>query len=101
MIVHGGVREPEDLGSQTEVLEYYAHQFDGITIQVERPEHDLIGVTAEGRDALPVEDPVYADLQLFLARQALGSHELEGPADDIPPLVYLFGNSGKYMNVLH
>ena len=75
--------------------------FDGIAIQVERPEHDLIGVTAEGRDALPVEDPVYADLQLFLARQPLGSHELEGPADDIPPLVYLFGNSGKYMNVLH
>jgi hypothetical protein len=38
-------------------------------------------VIAEGRDAFAVEDPVHADLQLFLARQALGSHELEGSAD--------------------
>jgi hypothetical protein len=101
MIVHGGIRQAQDLGSQTQVFEDYAHQFDGIAIQVHRSEHDLIGVIAEGRDALAVEDPVHADLQLFLARQALGSHELEGSADDIPPLVYLFGFSGNCMNVLH
>ena len=53
---------------------------------------------AEGRNALTVEDPLYADLQLFLAREPLWGNELQAFAGDIPPLLYLFDDSAKDVN---
>jgi hypothetical protein len=57
-------------------------------------------VIAEGWDALAVEDTVHAKFQLFLMGKALGGNELEDFAGDIPPLVHLFGESGRGMSVL-
>jgi len=56
-------------------------------------------VITERRHSFAVEDAVYADFQLFLARKALSSNELKSFAGNIPPLVYLFGKSSWAMNV--
>jgi hypothetical protein len=55
-------------------------------------------VVTEGGDSFAVEDVVYTDFQLFLARQALGGNELKAFARDTSPLVYLFGHPGRDMS---
>jgi len=76
MVVHRGIRESQNFGCQAQVLENDTHQLDRVAIRIERPEHHFIGVIAERRNSLAVEDAVYADFQLFFARKALGGNEL-------------------------
>jgi hypothetical protein len=75
MVVHGGIRESQNLGRQAQVLENDTHQLDRTAIQIECSKHDFVGVIAEGRNALGMENALNADLQLFFTRKALGGSE--------------------------
>jgi hypothetical protein len=55
-------------------------------------------VIAEWRHSFAVEDPVYADVQLFVARQALSGFELESFARGPFPLLSLFGHPSGDMS---
>ena len=91
VVEHGRVRQPQHLGGEPLVLEDDSNQFLGAaSIEIERLEHHFVGVIAERRHALAVEDALDAQFELIFRRQAAGRIELEDFVDKWTP-VCLFG----------
>jgi hypothetical protein len=95
MVVHRRVRKPQNLGCQTEILEDDSNQILGIApVEIERSDHDLIGVVAKRRYTLAMEDPPDAEFELIFLVEASSGVELESLVDAKPP-VFLFDRKGE------
>src|ERR1035438_5234323 len=85
MVVHRRVREPQNLCRQAEILEDDSNQFLGAApIEIESADHDLIGVVAERRHTLAVEDSPDAEFELIFLVEASSGVELESLVDMDP-----------------
>jgi hypothetical protein len=89
MVVHHRIGGPQDLRRQPEIVKDDSNQRLRVAVvEIEGPDHDLVGVIREGRHTSATRDLLYAEIQLFVFGKTFV--ELEGAADTPPPLV-LFG----------